>query len=118
MIPYYRTHGSRQRINNTPIRMGYNSWVFAEANRHVVQFEPYHVVKKGKQAASSSKCELGESVALRLMECLSPIVSYYIFMNNYFTSFCLLTHLEVSNIRVTVVLNKNRLHKSTIIAGK
>ena len=49
-------------------------------------------------------------------------------MNNYFTSFCLLTHLEVylsvfnpnagNNIRVTDGINKNMLSKCTIIWGK
>ena len=54
--------------------------------------------------------------------------SYHLFMNNYFTSFCLLTHLEVylsvfnpnagNNIRVTDGINKNMLSKCTIIWGK
>ena len=54
--------------------------------------------------------------------------SYHIFMDNYFTSFRLLTHLGVylsvfnpnpgNNIRVTGGLNKNMLRKCTIIGGK
>ena len=36
----------------------------------------------------------------------SPAVSFNIFMDNYFTSFRLLTHLRVNNIRATRVLNK------------
>ena len=39
-------------------------------------------------------------------------------MDNYFTSFCLLTHLGVNNILATAMLNKNRLHKCTIIGNK
>ena len=39
-------------------------------------------------------------------------------MNNYFTSFGLITHLGVNNIRETGVLNKNRLRKCTIIGDK
>ena len=39
-------------------------------------------------------------------------------MGNYFTSFGLLTHLGVNNIWATGVLNKNRLHKCTIIGDK
>ena len=38
-------------------------------------------------------------------------------MDSYFTSFCLLTHLEVNNVGATCLLNKNRLRKCTI-AGK
>ena len=39
-------------------------------------------------------------------------------MSNYFTSICLLTHLGVNNIWATGVLNKNRLHKCTIVGKK
>ena len=40
------------------------------------------------------------------MECLTPNFSFDIFMDNYFISFRLLTHLGVNNIRATGVLNK------------
>ena len=52
------------------------------------------------------------------MECLTPTVSFDLFMGNYFTSFRLRTHLEVKNIRATAVLNKNRLRKYTIVGDK
>ena len=52
------------------------------------------------------------------MECLTPSASFDIFMDNYFISFRLLTHLGVNNIRTTRVLNKNRLRKCTIIGDK
>ena len=48
---------------------------------------------------------LGESLR-RLMECLTPSVSFDIFMDNYFTSFRLLTHLGANNIRTTRVFKK------------
>ena len=58
----------------------------------------------GKQSkvSSSAKWRLRENVVLQLMECLTPSVSFEIFMGNYFTSFRLLI-----NIRATSVLNKN-----------
>ena len=54
------------------------------------------------------------------MECSAPIVSFEIFMDNYFfvTSFCLLTHLGVKNIWAARLFNKNRLRKCTIIGDK
>ena len=52
------------------------------------------------------------------MECLTSIVSIDIFMDNYFTSLRLLTHLGVNNIRVTRLLIKNRLRKYAIIGVK
>ena len=90
----------------------------AEACDHVVPFRPYRGAKKGKQVASSTKWGLGENVAQRLMECLTPTVSFDMFMDNCFTSFHLLTHLGVNNIRVTGVLNKNRLRKCTSTGDK
>ena len=39
-------------------------------------------------------------------------------MDNYFTSFCLLNHLRVNEIRAKGVLNKNSLCKCTIIGDK
>ena len=50
---------------------------------------------------------------LWVMECLRTTVSYHIFMNNYVTTFCLF-----NNIWVIRVLNKNRLHKYTIVGDK
>ena len=58
--------------------------------------------------------EIGENAVLLLVECLTPSVSFDVFMDNYFSSFCLLAHLGVNNIRATHVLNKNRLCKCTI----
>ena len=51
MISCYGTHGSRQRINNKPIWLGYNIWILVEGHGYVVQFEPYQGVKKRNQAA-------------------------------------------------------------------
>ena len=45
------------------------------------------------------------------MERLTPRVSFDIFMDNYFTTFCLLSHLGVNNIRATDVLNKKNGYK-------
>ena len=61
---------------------------------------------------------LGDNVVLRLMECLTPTVTFDLFMDNYFTSFCLLTHLGVNYIGAIGGLNKKRLCKCTIIGYK
>ena len=73
---------------------------------------------KGKQVVSSTKWKLGENVVLRLMECLTPTVSFDMFMDNCLTSFHLLTHFGVNNIQAPGVLNKNRLRKCTSIGDK
>lgn len=41
MIPYYGHHGSKQRIQSKPIRVGYKQWVMASPDGYVIQFEPY-----------------------------------------------------------------------------
>lgn len=40
---------------------------------------------------------------MRLLECLTPTFSLDIFVDNYFISFYLLTHLGVKNICVTEI---------------
>ena len=55
---------------------------------------------------------------MRLMECLTPTVSFDIFMDDYFTSFRLFTHHGVNKIRAVGMLNKNRLRKCTSIGDK
>ena len=45
-----------------------------------------------------AKWRLGENFVLRLMESLTPTVSFDIFIDNYFTPFRLLTHLGVNKI--------------------
>ena len=101
------------------IQEEYKIWeLVGKTYGYVVQFRPYKGAKKGKQVASSTKWGLGESVVLRLMECLTPTFSFNIFMDNYFTSFLLLTHFGVNNIRATAVLIKNGLPKCAIIWDK
>ena len=45
------------------------------------------------------------------MECLTPTVSFNIFLGNYFTSFRLFTYIGINNIQVTGVLKQNWLNK-------
>ena len=52
------------------------------------------------------------------MECLTPGASFDTFMGNYFTTFRLLTHLGVNNIRATRMLSRNRLRKCTTTGDK
>ena len=53
---------------------------------------------KHSKFSSFNKWRLGENIVLRLMKCVTPRVSFDIFMDNYFTFFRLLTHLGVNNI--------------------
>ena len=84
-------------------------------------YRPYQGSKKGKQVPSSATQGLGHNIVLGLMKCLTPTLSFYLFMDNYFTSFCLfvclpITHLN--NIQAKGTFNKNRLCKYTIIGDR
>ena len=61
---------------------------------------------KYSKVSSSAKLRLGENVVRQLMECLTPGVSFDIFVDNYFTFVHLLAHLEINKIRVNRALNK------------
>ena len=67
------------------------------------------------KVSSATKWRLEENVVLQLMECVTPSVTFDIFMHNHFTSFLLPTHAGVNNIRATSLLNKIGLSKCTII---
>ena len=76
-----------------------------KSNSHLVHYKTCQGVNKEKQVAFTTKWELGDNVVLRLVECLIPTVSFHLFTDNYFTSlrltsFYLLTHIQVNNIRV------------------
>ena len=75
--------------------------LIAQAYGYVVQFRLYQGARKRKEIASSTKWGLGENVVLRLIECLTAAFRFDIFMDNYFTSFCLLTYIGFNSIRAT-----------------
>ena len=65
-----------------------------------MHYGPYQGAKKGKQVASSTKWRLGDNIVLRLMECLTPAVSFDLFMDNYFTSFRLFVCLPTLDLTI------------------
>ena len=74
MVPYVGTHGSRQRINNKPICVGYKVWVLvAEAYQCAITVQPY----KGAWA-----CHQKPSMGGMILPCkqLAPITTILICM--------------------------------------
>ena len=86
-------------ISNIWLGAEISAALFTATYGYLLYCRPYQGAKKGKEVASSAKWGLGENVVFRLMECLTPTISVDMFKDNYFTSFCLLTHLGVNNIR-------------------
>ena len=113
MIPCNGTHGTKQPINNKSIQEEYKIWVLVAEACMWLCSSVQTGAKKGKQVAPSTKWGFGENVVLRLLT-----FSFDVFMDNYLTSFRLLTHLGVNNIRATGVLNKNMIRKCTIFRDK
>ena len=62
-------------------------------------------INVSREVSLSAIWRLGENVVLQLMECLTPSVSFDIFMDNYFRYSRLLTYRGVNNIRAARVLN-------------
>ena len=60
-----------------------------KSNSYFAHYRPYQWAKKGKQVAFFTKWGLGDNVILWLLECLTLTVSFDLFVDNYFTSFCL-----------------------------
>ena len=85
MIPYCATHGNSKRLNNKLIQEEYKIWVLvAESCGFLVQFR--QVQRKGNRLTPLLNRDLEKTI------------SFDLFMHNYFTCFCLLTHLGVNNI--------------------
>ena len=55
MVPFFETHGRRQRINSKPIHVGYKIWVLAEQYEYVIQFDSCHGAKSGMQIALKTR---------------------------------------------------------------
>ena len=106
MLPYFGKHGSKQRIANKPIRMGYKMWVMAESTGYVVQFEPYQGARHQSVRSSSINFGLGEQVVIDLFSELPSNVSYHVYLDNYFTSFRLLHYLAQNHVQATGVIRK------------
>ena len=68
-----------QQINNHSIQVKYKIYL--------IHYRPYKDSKKGKQVASCAKQRLGDNAVLQMMVCLTPTVIFYLFMDNFFTSF-------------------------------
>ena len=70
-----------------------------KSNSYLVHCRPYQGAKKRKLVASSTRWWLGYNIVLRLMECLTPTVTFGLFVDNYATPFRLFVWLPVLELR-------------------
>ena len=108
MIEYFGKYGNRlkQRIPSKPIRSGYKVWSLNMKDGYLHSFDVYQ--GKGSQTEFQDEFGLGPGVVLGLIK---NIISkhYQVYIDNYFTSVKLLTHLAEMEIGCTGTFNKKML---------
>ena len=65
------------------------------SNSYLVHYKQCQGEKNEKQVTSFTKWRLGDNIVPRLMECLTPTVSFDLCMDNFFTSLCLFVYLQI-----------------------
>ena len=109
MVPYYRRHGCKQYIQNTPVKFSYNLWVAATPLGYGIQFYPY----AGIYDNYNKDIGIGGSVVMTQMSKLPTVPNshYHAVMDNFFTSPSLFQVLKKSGIAATGTVRANRTKK-------
>ena len=112
MIPYFGRHSCKQFIRSKPIRFGYKMWALCSSTGM-----PYNVqIYQGR--ADSNECgplePLGTRVVKTLLDVCDEPVNHHVYMDNFFTSYDLLSDLKTSKFRATGTVRENRLKKSKL----
>ena len=109
MVPYYRRHGCKQYIQNTPVKFSYNLWVAATPLGYGIQFYLY----AGIYDNYNKDIGIGGSVVMTQMSKLPTVPNshYHAVMDNFFTSPSLFQVLKKSGIAATGTVRANRTKK-------
>ena len=108
MIEYFGKYGNKlkQRMPSKPIRSGYKVWALNLSDGYLHSFEVYQ--GKGSQSSFQAEFGHGPGVVLGLLENIKSS-NYHVFIDNYFTSVNLLSHLAGKGIACTGTFNKKML---------
>jgi len=108
MVPYRGRHSMRMFIKSKPIRFGYKLWVLAGQDGYPYKFEIY----QGRSSDGQNQSEpLGTRVVNKMLETVkrkSLPENHLVFMDNFFTSYRLLSDLKKENFKATGTLRQNR----------
>ena len=106
MVPYHGRSSMKMFMKGKPIRFGYKIWVLAGADGY-----PYSLsIYQGKEINQSSE-PLGTRVVKMLLndvEQISDPSNHHVFMDNFFTSYDLLSDLRKFHFKATGTMRQNR----------
>lgn len=106
MVPYHGRSSMKMFMKGKPIRFGYKIWVLAGADGY-----PYSLsIYQGKEINQSSE-PLGTRVVKMLLndvEQISDPSNHHVFMDNFFTSYDLLSDLRTFHFKATGTMRQNR----------
>lgn len=103
MVPYFRRHSCKKFIRGKLIRFGFKCWVIASSSGM-----PYRVtIYEGKDGKYSKETPLGTRVMDCPKVCEKP-TSHHVFLDNFFTSFDLISELKSLGYRATGTIRENR----------
>lgn len=114
MLPYHGNHHLKQFIKNKPVRFGYKAWATACQHGYPFNFDIY----QGKNTRMDLEKEYdgkygnigcgGEVVFWSLNKVVTYPEEHKTFIDNYFTSYALLRHLQDNGFRCTGTMRANR----------
>ena len=106
MVPYRGRNSMKMYIKGKPIRFGYKLWMLAGADGY-----PYKlIIYQGKESQQTTE-PLGTRVVkslLQVVEDISTPSDHYLFMDNFFTSYQLLSELRLMQFKATGTVRPNR----------
>ena len=112
MVPYFGRHSSKQFIRGKPIRWGYKNWVAADPSGYAYLISIY----QGKETSPSTDAYkdfgVGGSVVMRFLDELEtkyPVNKFFIYVDNYFTSFRLIEAVDDRGHFLTGTVRSNRV---------
>ncbi|XP_068086364.1 piggyBac transposable element-derived protein 3-like [Anabrus simplex] len=111
MVPYFGRHGTKQHIENKPVRFGFKVWSMCSRLGYLVQAEPYQGASTGN---TNPDLGVGGSVVVDMVNKLPQGSAYSIFTDNYFTSLPLLSKLGRSGHDCTGTIRNNRIENAPL----
>jgi len=104
MIKFKGRNSSKQYMPKKPIKRGYKVWALADKHGYLWNFDVY----TGKSGDTTEK-NLGARVVKNLSAPLQN-KNYFLYFDNYFTSYPLITYLKLNGIYACGTVNMTRKH--------
>lgn len=112
MVPYFGRHSSKQFIRGKPIRWGYKNWVAAAPNGYAFLIRVYQGKESSAPVDAYKDLGFGGSVVMHFLdefETKYPVNKFFIYVDNYFTSFRLIEAVGDRGHFLTGTVRSNRV---------